>query len=110
MLRYKTAAECCFQRECRQLEQRYKAHQTAPPEPTPEEKAEAEAANYCPVDFTVEDPTRPTDRVLGLRSGGNPELDKKLAAKSTNAATLPVTGFVFCLRYSVFSSPGSPIA
>jgi hypothetical protein len=89
MQRYKTAAERCFQREYRQLEQHYKAHPPAPPEQTAEEKAAAEAAaaeaaelaNYCPVDFTVEDLTSPTGVSLGMRSGGNDELDRKLGRK-----------------------------
>ncbi len=102
MLRYKTSAERCFQREYRQLEQHYKAHPPEPPKPTPEEEAAAAQAifakqtptgspetaaeadelyRYTPQDFTMEDPTSPTGYTFIERSGGNPDLDRKLGRK-----------------------------
>ena len=93
LLRYKNAAERCFQREFRQLEQLHKSHYANPkPAPPPEKPADPAPPPKPPTDpsrdifpkpieeypdfiITAEDPTSPTGyrTVLECKNGLHPD-------------------------------------
>ncbi len=82
MMRYKTAAERCFQREYRQLEQHFKAHHI--PKKNDEFNQEETAETYVPEYITEENANSPTGKFVACRITGTPELDAKFGWKSYN--------------------------
>jgi hypothetical protein len=81
MMRYKTTAERCFQREYRQLEQHFKAHHI--PKKSDEFAPKEETAEtYDPKYIMEENPKSPTGLFVLLRVTGTPELDAKFGRKT----------------------------